>query len=134
MKKITIDIECRSNKDLTKCGVYAYVDSPYFEITLFSYSVDGGKVQTVDIANGEKIPEEILNALVDENTIKQAFNVNFERICLSKYLHENYPEIFRKSCTENVFLNPVSWHCTMIHCRYFSLPSSLAKVGKILNI
>ena len=132
--KITIDIECRSDKDLTKCGVYAYADSPYFEITLFSYSVDDGKVQTVDLANGEKIPEEILNALVDENVIKQAFNVNFERVCLSTYLRKNYPKMFRKFCTENGFLNPVSWHCTMIHCRYLSLPSSLEESGKILHI
>ncbi len=132
--KITIDIECRSDKDLTKCGVYAYADSPYFEITLFSYSIDSEKVQTVDLANGEKIPEKVLNALVDENVIKQAFNVNFERVCLSKYLRKNYPKMFRKSCTENGFLKPVSWHCTMIHCRYLSLPSSLEESGKILHI
>ena len=95
MKEMTIDIETRSDRDLKKCGVYAYVDSPHFAITLFSVSVDGGAVQLYDLACGDTIPFEILHAITDENIIKRAFTVNFERICLSKYLREYYPKIFR---------------------------------------
>ncbi len=77
MKLITIDIESRSDRDITKSGVYAYADSPYFDILLFSYSVDGGAVQVIDLAGGEKIPDNILKAFTDENIIKQAFKKQF---------------------------------------------------------
>ena len=95
MKELEIDIETQSDRDITKCGVYAYADSPYFDILLFSYSIDDDEVQVVDIANGEKIPDDILKALTDETIIKRAFNVNFERVCLSRYLAKNYPEYFQ---------------------------------------
>lgn len=135
---ITIDIETRSDKDISKCGVYAYTDTPYFDILLFAYSIDGQPVQVVDMANGEEIPENVLVALVDENVIKRAFNVNFERVCLSKYLRKNYPQYFQSySIDEDTvgdFLNPESWHCSMIHARTLGLPSSLAEVGKVLGI
>lgn len=135
---ITIDIETRSDKDISKCGVYAYTDTPYFDILLFAYSIDGQPVQVIDTANGEEIPENILAALVDENVIKRAFNVNFERVCLSKYLRKNYPQYFQSySIDEDTvgdFLNPESWHCSMIHARTLGLPSSLAEVGKVLGI
>ena len=71
MNNMTIDIETRSDRDLTKCGVYAYADSPYFAITLVSLSVDGGAVQTYDLANGETLPDAVLHALVNESVIKQ---------------------------------------------------------------
>ena len=135
---ITIDIETKSDKDISKCGVYAYTDTPYFDILLFAYSIDGQPVQVVDMANGEEIPENVLAALVDENVIKRAFNVNFERVCLSKYLRKNYPQYFQSySIDEDTvgdFLNPESWHCSMIHARTLGLPSSLAEVGKVLGI
>ena len=135
---ITIDIETRSDKDISKCGIYAYTDTPYFDILLFAYSIDGQPVQVVDMANGEEIPESILAALADENVVKRAFNVNFERVCLSKYLRKNYPQYFQSySIDEDTvgdFLNPESWHCSMIHARTLGLPSSLAEVGKVLGI
>lgn len=135
---ITIDIETRSDKDISKCGVYAYTGTPYFDILLFAYSIDGQPVQVVDMANGEEIPENVLVALVDENVVKRAFNVNFERVCLSKYLRKNYPQYFQSySIDEDTvgdFLNPESWHCSMIHARTLGLPSSLAEVGKVLGI
>ena len=135
---ITIDIETRSDKDISKCGIYAYTDTPYFDILLFAYSIDEQPVQVVDMANGEEIPENVLVALVDENVIKRAFNVNFERVCLSKYLRKNYPQYFQSySIDEDTvgdFLNPESWHCSMIHARTLGLPSSLAEVGKVLGI
>ncbi|WP_368042898.1 DNA polymerase [uncultured Ruminococcus sp.] len=138
MNMITIDIETRSDKDISKCGVYAYTDTPYFDILLFAYSIDEQPVQVVDMANGEEIPESILAALADENVVKRAFNVNFERVCLSKYLRKNYPQYFQSySIDEDTvgdFLNPESWHCSMIHARTLGLPSSLAEVGKVLGI
>ena len=135
---ITIDIETRSDKDISKCGVYAYTDTPYFDILLFAYSIDEQPVQVVDMANGEEIPESILAALADENVVKRAFNVNFERVCLSKYLRKNYPQYFQSySIDEDTvgdFLNTESWHCSMIHARTLGLPSSLAEVGEVLGI
>lgn len=135
---ITIDIETKSDKDISKCGIYAYTDTPYFDILLFAYSIDGQPIQVVDMANGEEIPESILAALADENVVKRAFNCNFERVCLSKYLRENHPQYFQSySIDEDTvgdFLNPESWHCSMIHARTLGLPSSLAEVGKVLGI
>ena len=135
---ITIDIETKSDKDISKCGIYAYTDTPYFDILLFAYSIDEQPVQVVDTANGEELPENVLAALADENVVKRAFNCNFERVCLSKYLRENYPQYFQSySIDEDTvgdFLNPESWHCSMIHARTLGLPSSLAAVGKVLGI
>ena len=135
---ITIDIETRSDKDISKCGIYAYTDTPYFDILLFAYSIDGQPVQVMDTANGEEIPENVLAALADENVVKRAFNCNFERVCLSKYLRENYPQYFQSySIDEDTvgdFLNPESWHCSMIHARTLGLLLSLAEVGKVLGI
>lgn len=135
---ITIDIETKSDKDISKCGVYAYTDTPYFDILLFAYSIDGQSVQVVDTANGEEIPENVLAALADKNVVKRAFNCNFERVCLSKYLRGNHPQYFQSySIDEDTvgdFLNSESWHCSMIHARTLGLPSSLAEVGKVLGI
>lgn len=138
MKTLEIDLETRSDCDITKCGVYAYVDSPYFAITLMSVSVDGGAVQLYDLANGDRVPDRILSALSDENVVKRAFNVNFERVCLSKYLREEYPQFFRSysidADTVGDYLSPVGWQCTMIHCRTLGLPSTLADAGAALKL
>ena len=83
---LSIDIETYSDVDLTKCGVYAYVDSPNFTILLFAYAIDDEETKIVDLACGEKLPQKILDALSDEHVIKTAFNAMFERICLSRYL------------------------------------------------
>lgn len=138
MQKLMIDLETKSDIDIAKSGVYRYADSPYFDILLFAYSIDGQPVQVIDTANGEEIPENILAAFADENVVKRAFNCNFERVCLSKYLRKNYPQYFQSySIDEDTvgdFLNPESWHCSMIHARTLGLPSSLAEVGKVLGI
>ena len=138
MKTLEIDLETRSDRDITKCGVYAYVDSPYFAITLMSVSVDDGAVQLYDLANGDRVPDRILSALSDENVVKRAFNVNFERVCLSKYLREEYPQFFRSysidADTVGDYLSPVGWQCTMIHCRTLGLPSTLADAGAALKL
>ena len=89
MQTLSIDLETYSDQSLQKTGVYRYVESPDFEILLFAYSVDGGLVQQIDLACGEKIPPAILAALEDDKVTKWAFNANFERICLSRFL--GYP-------------------------------------------
>ena len=86
MKTINIDIETFSSINISKSGVYKYVESEDFEVLLFAYSIDGGKTEIVDIANGEELSEEIIQALLDDNIIKWAFNAQFERICLSRFL------------------------------------------------
>ena len=81
---LSIDIETYSDIDLGKCGVYRYVDSPEFEILLFAYSINGGQVQLIDLASGEELPSNIIDAILDENIIKTAFNAQFERVCIMK--------------------------------------------------
>lgn len=120
MKRISIDIETFSSVDLGKCGVYKYAESEDFEILLFSYSVDEGEVCLVDLANGEKIPKEILAALSDESIEKWAFNANFERVCLSRFIGEK--------------LSPRGWYCTMVWSAYLGLPLSLEKAGEVLRL
>lgn len=140
MNTISIDIESFSDIDLGKCGVYKYSESPAFEILLFGYAVDGGPVQVIDLASGEQIPEEILDALADDSVIKWAFNANFERVCLSRYLrdmgrsldpfHDNHP-----LSTESArFLNPEGWRCSMVWAATMGLPLSLKGVGAVLKL
>lgn len=130
MKNISIDIETFSSVDLGKCGVYKYAESPDFEILLFGYSVDGDPVQVVDLASGEQIPCEILAALMDSKIRKWAFNAQFERICLSRYLSDLGVAIG----TGNGYLNPDSWYCSMVWSATLGLPLSLEGVGAILGL
>ena len=124
MKTINIDIETFSSINISKSGVYKYVESEDFEVLLFAYSIDGGKTEIVDIANGEELSEEIIQVLLDDNVIKWAFNAQFERICLSRFL----------KLTKGTYLNPKSWRCTMIWSAYMGLPFSLEGVGKVLGL
>ena len=117
-------METFSDVDLSKCGVYKYASSPAFEILLFGYSVDGGDVRVVDLACGGKIPADILAALEDENVMKWAYNAQFERICLSKFL--GYPV--------GSYLDPSSWHCSMVWAATLGLPMSLENVGAVLGL
>ncbi|WP_288935343.1 DNA polymerase, partial [uncultured Acidaminococcus sp.] len=140
MKTISIDIETYSDVNLAKCGVYKYAESPDFAILLFGYAVDGGPVRVIDLAQGETIPEEILEALTDDSITKWAFNANFERVCLSRYLtdlgrsldpfHEHHP--LSQDCAR--FLNPAGWKCSMVWSAYMGLPLSLEGVGAVLNL
>ena len=94
MHKLMIDLETRSDADITKTGVYRYADSPYFDILLFAYSVDDAPVKVIDLASGESLPDDILHALTDDSVTKHSFNASFERVCLSVWLKRNYPDIF----------------------------------------
>ena len=124
IKTLSIDLETFSDVDLAKCGVYRYVESPAFEILLFGVSVNGGDVVVYDLAQGEKIPAEILTALTDTSVIKWAFNATFERVCLSKYL----------GLPSGEYLDPQSWRCSMIWSAYMGLPLSLAGAGAVLGL
>jgi DNA polymerase len=124
MKNLEIDIETYSSISLQKSGVYSYVEADDFEIMLFGYSVDGGEVKVIDLMAGEKIPGEILDALTNEKVTKWAFNAQFERVCLSRYL--GYPF--------GSYLNPSSWKCSMVWSAYMGLPLSLEGVGAVLGL
>lgn len=124
LKSIAWDLETYSSVDLAKCGVYRYCESEDFEILLAAYSVDGGAVRVVDLACGEKLPEEILDALEDETVEKWSFNSQFERICLSRLL--GYPA--------GDYLAPASWRCSMVWASTLGLPRSLESVGAVLGL
>ena len=124
MNTLEIDIESFSDVDLSKAGVYRYSESPNFEILLFGYSVDGGDVKVADLACGEKIPAEIMSALEDETVEKWAYNAQFERICLSRYL----------GLPDGEYLDPSSWKCSMVWAAYLGLPQSLENVGAVLGL
>lgn len=120
VRTLSIDIETYSDVDLSKCGVYQYASSPAFEILLFGYAVDGGDARVVDLACGEQIPDEVIYALSDASVTKWAFNAMFERVCLSNFLGE--------------WLEPESWHCTMVWSATLGLPLSLESAGAVLGL
>ena len=136
MENLSIDLETFSSVDLKKCGVYKYAESDDFEILLFGYSVDGSEVQVVDLAQGETIPDAVLSALTDETVTKWAFNAQFERVCLSRYLRDKGINVnpSQTGKSEGLFLNPCSWHCTMIWSATLGLPMSLENVGAVLGL
>ena len=129
IQELSIDLETYSDVDIAKCGVYKYAESDNFEILLFGVSVDGGDVIVYDLACGDTIPDEILDALTDDTVTKWAFNASFERICISNWLKKNHPDKFKGySIPEDPaskYLDPTSWKCTMIWSAYMGLPLSL---------
>lgn len=124
MKKLSCDIETFSDVDLIRCGVYKYADSPNFEMLLFAYAVDDGDVHIIDIAGGEELPEEIIQAIKSDTVVKTAYNAQFERVCLSRYL----------KLPDGEYLNPQSWYCTAVQAAELALPLSLADVGSVLGL
>ena len=124
IKTLSLDLETYSSAPLAKCGVYKYAESPDFEILLFGYAVDGGEVQVVDLTAGESIPKEIINALTDASVIKWAYNAQFERICISRFL----------GMPTGQYHDPASWHCTMVWAATLGLPLSLDTVGAALKM
>ena len=139
MKTLSLDLETYSSVDLGKSSVYRYAESPDFDILLLGYCADGGEVQVVDLAQGEQIPTEVIDALTDECVCKWAFNVQFERVCLSQWLRRNgYPLRNERYAAPDdpcmAYLNPAGWHCTMVWSAYLGLPLSLKDVGAALGL
>ena len=130
MTSLSIDIETFSPLDLNKTGVYPYAAHPDFDILLFGYSLDGSPVEVIDLASGEQLPDKILTALADPQVIKWAFNANFERICISAWLHKHHPELVKGKR----FLDPSQWRCSMVWSSYLGMPMKLEDVAKVLNL
>lgn len=124
IKALSCDIETFSSVSLAKCGVYKYVEAPDFEILLFGYSADSNPVQVIDLASGEELPPEIMAALTDKAVTKWAFNANFERVCLSRFLGLPTGEYFE----------PSQWRCSMVWAATMGLPLSLEGVGSVLKL
>ena len=138
MNRMFIDLETRSDADITKTGVYRYADSPCFDILLFAVSIDDAPVQVYDLAQNDIIPDNILHALADHNVMKHSFNASFERVCISVWLKRNYQELFHGygSPQDSVsdYLDPESWRCSMVASAYLGLPLTLAGVGAVLKL
>jgi DNA polymerase len=142
MKHLSMDIESYSETELKTSGVYRYAEDPVFEILLFSYSVDGSEVQTVSLATGESIPEEIFDAITDDSVMKWAHNSSFERVCLSRYLRDRgvsldpFADNHESAAVlgKAQYLNPASWRCSMVWAAYLGLPLSLEQAGAALGL
>lgn len=128
MKELSIDIECYSEVDLRKTGVYRYAEDESFEILLVAVSIDNGPVIVYDLTN-EDLPKNIIDAIVSDEVIKWAFNANFERVCFSNWLKRCHSDLLTDG-----FLSPTSWRCSMIWSAYMGLPLSLEGVGSILGL
>ena len=115
---LSIDLETFSDVDLAKCGVYRYVEGD-FHILLFAYAFDNEETKIVDLACGEKLPQEVVDAIFDDSIIKAAWNAQFERTCLSKYF--------------NTRLSPDSWQCSMVWAASLSLPLKLKTAAEVLK-
>lgn len=120
MTVLSIDIETYSSVDLTKCGVYRYVEAPDFEILLFAYAYDDEPVQVIDLTAFEDLPERVMHDLTNPAVIKTAFNANFERVCIEKY--------FGIKC------DPLQWRCTAVWSLALGLPGKLEDVAEVLGL
>lgn len=117
-KILSIDLETYSDVDLGKCGLYRYVEGD-FHILLFAYAFDDEEVRVIDMAQGEQLPQEVLDAIGDPKIIKAAWNAQFERTCIGRYLGRG--------------LSPVGWKCSMVHAASLSLPLALKNAAKVLS-
>lgn len=122
IKDLWLDLETYSSASLADSGVYKYAEAGDFKILLFAYSADGAPVRVIDLANGERIPQEVLDAIQDKTVTKHAYNAMFERVCLSRYI------------VDGTYLNPANWKCTMVWAASLGLPLSLEACGRELGI
>ena len=120
MDTLAIDIETYSDVSLPDCGVHRYAASEQFEILLFAYSLNDEPTQIIDLASGEKIPDKIMEYLMDDSVIKTAYNAAFERNCINRFF--------------DLSLKPEGWRCTLVQASMLSLPLSLEGVGEALNL
>ena len=138
IKTLSIDLETKSSADIGKTGVYRYAEDPEFDILLFGVSINGGPVEVYDLACGNKIPDEILQALTDNRVIKSAYNASFERVCLSYWLRKYCPRYFKSygdpDDPAHKYLDPSAWRCSLVWAAYNGLPLGLEKVGAVLGL
>ena len=138
IRELSIDLETYSDIDIKKAGAYKYAESDSFEILLSGISVNDDPVIVYDIACGDKIPEQIIDAILDDTVVKRAYNASFERVCLSHWIRRFYPDKFHGYIagdgTDTGFLNPASWRCTMVWAAYMGLPLSLEGAGAVLGL
>ena len=120
MDTLAIDIETYSDVSLPDCGVHRYAASEQFEILLFAYSLNDEPTKIIDLASGEKMPDEIMKLLTDDSVIKTAYNAAFERNCINRYF--------------GLSLKPEGWRCTLVQASMLSLPLSLEGVGEALKL
>lgn len=120
MENLVIDIETFSKVDLPKCGVHKYAEDESFRILLFSYSIDYAPAVIIDLAQGEEIPQEIVEAIFDPAIRKVAHNMTFELTCLSQYFGKD--------------LDASQWYDTMIYAAYLGFPLRLAQIGEVLHL
>ncbi len=126
---LNIDLETKSGADIGKTGVYRYAEDPEFDILLFGVSIDRGPVTVYDLACGESLPPDILEALTDSTVTKWAYNASFERVCLSEWVRKKHPERLRRQ-----YLDPAGWRCSMVWAATLGLPMGLEKVGAVLHL
>jgi len=119
MHHLSIDLETYSSVPIAKAGAQKYIQSPDFEILLFAYSLDGGDVHIIDLAQGELLPQWLASALSDPQYIKHAYNASFEWGCLSKFMGT---------------LPIDQWRCTMFHGLYCGYTAGLDATGKALGL
>ncbi len=129
IESMNIDLETKSETDITKAGVYRYAEDPEFDILLFGVSINHGPVNVYDLALGDTLPEEIITALMDCKVTKHAYNASFERVCLSYWLRKHYPQH-----APETYLDPYSWRCSLVLAAYNGLPLGLEKVGTVLGL
>ena len=119
MHHLSIDIETRSSVEIGKAGLYKYAQSPDFGILLLAYSLDDAPVAIVDLTAGEKVPGDVLEALLDARTVKHAYNAAFEWYCLNRMGYTTPLE---------------QWKCTMAHGLYCGYTAGLDATGKAIGL
>lgn len=124
---MSCDIETYSDADLKKAGLYKYAESPAFSVLLFAYSLDGGPVRVIDLACGEAIPDDIMDAMMRPDVVKHAYNAAFEWYCLGRYF-----ELHKTTGALELWLR--QWRCTMLHGLYVGYPGSLDATGRALGL
>lgn len=122
--RLLIDLETYSSADLSKTGVFPYVEAGDFQILLLAYAWDHGPARVLDLVN---LPQEqdgdlfrVINAIKDPGIVKVAHSSAFERACLGKRLGQYMP--------------PEEWEDTMIMAAMNGLPMSLDAVGAALDL
>lgn len=122
MRHLSIDLETYSDVDIKKAGAHAYVRSPEFQILLNAYQFWGEMQEPVvmDYSQENVLPKWFVDALLDPNIIKHAYNATFEYICFCRALNMELP----KEC----------WRDTMLHSLYCGYPASLDAAGKAVGL